>query len=99
MAVDIKSLKLGEMKFFEQTTGMALSDLGKEGQALSAALAVLVYIFKRRQNPEYTLLDAEELTAQEATDFLGLGEEPEEDSPEGKEESSLKKPRAQKRTS
>ncbi len=99
MAVDIKSLTLGEMKFFEQTTGLSFTQFGQEGQPISEAMAVLVYLFKRRHDPNFTLIDAENFTSEQATEFLDLSGEPDEESPEGKEEGSLKKPRARKQAS
>lgn len=56
--LDPNELTLGEGEEFEELTGLAIASL-KPGAAIpSKALSVLVYLVKRRSNPDYTLDDA-----------------------------------------
>jgi hypothetical protein len=82
--IDIKSLTLGEIDFFETTTGMAIDAFGDGERPKGKALAVMVYLFKKRHDSKFTLNDAMDLSIAEATDFLGLGDDVDPDSEEGK---------------
>ncbi|MBZ4485988.1 hypothetical protein LQ938_09575 [Microbacterium sp. cx-55] len=102
MAVDVNTLTLGEKKKFEEMTGRTLVDLAQNPGALGGpeAVAVLIWLFERRHNPDYPLVEAENFTEQAAIDYLGWSApEPDEDSEAGKEEGSPKKPQTRKRSS
>lgn len=79
--VDIQSLTLGEMAFFEDQTGGGLELLGAEGSKKGRAIAVLVYLFKRREDSNFGLSDAEQFTLPDAMEYLNLNDT--EDDEEG----------------
>jgi len=89
MSVDIKNLTLGEIDFFENTTGRAIATLGDSGAFMGKPLAVLVYLFKHREDSNFSLNDAMNWSTTQATDYLGFGDEVDEESDEGKAERSL----------
>lgn len=88
MALDIDSLTVGEVSEIEELTGMAVTVIGDLEKPKGRLMGAMLYIFKRRENPDYTLTDAFNTPLSEATKLLGLDEEVDEDSEEGKGESS-----------
>ncbi|APF33386.1 hypothetical protein [Microbacterium paludicola] len=87
MKKDIQSLTLGEIDEFETLTGSGLATMSDTtAPGAGKKLAALVYIFTKRENPDYTIADAFKLSIDEANAFLGVEEaEPDGDSEEGKD--------------
>jgi len=58
---DVNSLTLGEVEEMEEILGReVMKELG-QGDPSVKTLVVLVYIIKRRNNPEYTMADARQV--------------------------------------
>ena len=77
--MDINKLTLGEMATVEKFSGQSIGALGDEDAPKSALFAALCYVIKKRENPEFTMDDANNLTMDEVTELLGLNDEDEED--------------------
>lgn len=58
---DVNSLTLGEVEEMEEILGReVMKELG-QGDPSVKTLVVLVYVMKRRDNPEYTMADARQV--------------------------------------
>lgn len=87
--IDIKSLTLGEVATVEDLGGAPLSAMADTSRSNTRLLIALAYVWKRRSIPEFSLIDAENLTYAEVEEILGVNEDDEdEDSEEGKGERS-----------
>lgn len=86
--VDVNSLTLGELSFFEDYTGISMEALSDSERPKGKALSALVYLFKRREDPNFTLHDAEQMRLTEATEYLNLTAEVDDE--EGKGDGSQK---------
>ncbi|GAA0959153.1 hypothetical protein [Frigoribacterium faeni] len=73
---DFESLTLGEVAFLEKTTGLSLGSIGDDDAPKGDLLMALVVIVKRRTgSPEYTTVDAAQLTLTAANAIIGLGDD------------------------
>ena len=63
----MKQLTLGEVAKVEDLTGRQFDD---NAQPRGRYLIALVYVLKRRDNPDFTYEDAENLDANEAGDLI-----------------------------
>lgn len=55
--IDVNSLTLGEIEFFEEQSGLSFEEL-TAGQVNTKALLALITVQERRTNPGYTMDDA-----------------------------------------
>ena len=55
--IDVNSLTLGEIDFFEEASGLSFDELSG-GKVTTKALMALIVIQERRKNPEYSMADA-----------------------------------------
>lgn len=61
LVVDFDDLELGELEDFEEATGLDFTQM-KPGKALPVkALTALVWIVKRRTEPDFTIEDARKM--------------------------------------
>ena len=64
LSIDVNDLDLGEVEFFEEQSGVSLSDL-QDGAMTAKAVIALVCVVKRRENPDYTMDDARKVKLSE----------------------------------
>lgn len=96
MALDITKLTLGEVAKIEELSDMPISALGDEDRPKGKALAALFFVAKRREDPKFTWNQALDVPSDEATAFLGLGDE--EEAPDPLASSDAPAPRTKKQT-
>ena len=58
IVVDIEDLRTGEIEEIEDYLGMAFDDIFADGNPRGKALRTIAWIFKRRENPDFTLEEA-----------------------------------------
>ena len=58
--IDVNTLKLGEIEFFEKQSGLTFEELAA-GKVNTAALIALITIQERRRDPSYTMDDARQI--------------------------------------
>lgn len=68
--IKFEELTLGEIEELELLLGEGFDSAFGDGKPKGRALQVLVYIFKRRENPEYKFEETKSLTQKQAVDFL-----------------------------
>lgn len=68
--IDIDSLTLGEVAKVESLSGLSIGQIAEDDKPKGLALAALVFVFKRRENPEYTWNQANAVTVTEAQAYL-----------------------------
>lgn len=87
--LDFSSLTGHEVSLIEDLSGMSLDSIGNENAPKAKLLGALVLILKRREgDTKFTFNAAMGMTITEMTEYLGLNEEVEDDSEEGKDDSS-----------
>lgn len=69
--IDIDSLTLGEVAKVESLSGLSIGQIGETDQPKGLALAALVFVAKRREDPAYTWNQAQDVTVVEANEILG----------------------------
>lgn len=57
LTIDIEGLTLGEIEEFEEASGSSISAVAK-GEGTAKAIVALVWVVKKRENPEFTMDDA-----------------------------------------
>jgi hypothetical protein len=57
ISIDMNTLTLGELEFFEEQSGLGIGDLAA-GKSSTKALLALICIQERRTNPAFTMDDA-----------------------------------------
>lgn len=75
--MDIKNLTLGEIAKVEELSGMPLAALAEEDKPKGKLLASLALVIKRREDPKFTLEQANNLTMAEITALMEGGDEAE----------------------
>jgi hypothetical protein len=78
--MDIKNLTLGEISKVEELSGMPLAALAEEDKPKGKLLASLALVIKRREDPKFTLEQANNLTMAEITALMEGGDEAEKKS-------------------
>jgi len=87
--IDFTTLTGHEVSLIEDLSGLAVDSLGNADAPKAKLLGALVLIAKRREgDKKFTFNAAMSMTITEMTEYLGLNEEVDEDSEEGKEEDS-----------
>jgi hypothetical protein len=69
--MDIGNITLGDIEDIENYAGLPLSDIGEEKAGVSKLRTALVWIIKRKDNPQYTIEDARALPSSEISALLG----------------------------
>jgi hypothetical protein len=78
--IDIDSLTLGEVAKVESLSGLSISQIAEDEKPKGLALAALVFVFKRREDPEFTWNKAQDVTVTEAQEYLeGAAADPDAD--------------------
>lgn len=86
MALDINTLKLGEIAVIEDLTKGPFEDAFAEGKPKGNALAALGMVAKRREQlaegklPDFSWNDAQDLTMDQVQELLGWNEDTAEES-------------------
>ena len=60
ITIDLNTLTLGELEFFEEESGLTIDDLAA-GKSSTKAVIALITIQERRGNPKFTTEDARKL--------------------------------------
>jgi hypothetical protein len=71
----INKLTIGEIAKVEEISGLAISALTDPDKPKGKLMVALAYVIKRRENPKYSMLEAEALSMDEVTELLGFNEE------------------------
>jgi hypothetical protein len=71
---DFESLTLEEVETIELITGSSIDQLMDAGQPKGKALKAIIYVIKKRKDPNYTLEQAGKIPLREAQEAF-LGEE------------------------
>jgi hypothetical protein len=74
--VSINQLTLGELGLVEKKTGQTLQEFAERPTLI--AMQWLAYVMKRREDPDFSESDAENLTLDQATEILAGGSDPTE---------------------
>jgi hypothetical protein len=64
ITIDLDTLTLGELDFFEEQSGLSVEDLAAGKSSAKSAMA-LICIQERRTNPAYTMDDARKIPVSE----------------------------------
>jgi hypothetical protein len=75
---DFESLTLNEVEQIELITGNSIDQLLDAGQAKGKALKAIIFIMKKRTNPEFTLEQAGEISMTEANTLFAGESDPKE---------------------
>ncbi|MFD6094665.1 hypothetical protein ACFWGN_21445 [Oerskovia sp. NPDC060338] len=70
----IDQLTLGEIATVEELSGESITSFGNGDKPMAKSLQALYFVAKRREDRKFTFKEAENVTMQEATDYLGFGE-------------------------
>lgn len=73
----IDRLTVGDLAIVEELSGQGIAVLGDETAPKAKLMAALVYVFKRKQDKDFTFQDALNLTLEEAQEILGLSDDDE----------------------
>ena len=73
--MDIQNLTLGEIAKVEEVSGRAFADISDETAPKGALMAALALVIKRRENPKFSLEDAQALTMNDITELLSKDDE------------------------
>tara|TARA_B100000029_G_C17553738_1_gene951008 strand:- start:1185 stop:1460 length:276 start_codon:yes stop_codon:yes gene_type:complete len=66
--VDVETLKIREIEELEEISGMSVDSLDSDDAPKGKLLRALAYIYKKRENPDFTLEDAGELVIKPVSD-------------------------------
>lgn len=69
--MDIKKLTLGELAKVEELGGQSISALQDESKPKMKMLMALAFVIKKRENPELTMKDVENLQMEELENLIG----------------------------
>jgi hypothetical protein len=68
---DFESLTLDEVEMIENMTGVAIERIAEDGAPKGKNLKSLIYVMKRRTDPEFTIEQAGKFTLSQATGLFG----------------------------
>jgi hypothetical protein len=77
-AFDFESLTLNEVETIELITGSSIDQLMDAGQAKGKAMKAIIYIMKKRTDPNFTLEQAGNLSMTEANALFAGENDPKE---------------------
>jgi len=63
--MDIDTLTLGDIEDIENYAGLSFSDIGEDKPGVSKLRTALVWVLKRKENPEFTIEEARKITPDE----------------------------------
>jgi hypothetical protein len=75
---DFESLTLNEVEQIELITGNSIDQLLDAGNAKGKAMKAIIFIMKKRENPEFTLEQAGEISMTEANSLFAGVSDPKE---------------------
>lgn len=75
IASKIQSLTLGEVAKVEALSGQSVRQFQSDQAPMGKSLAALAFVFRRREQPDFTFDQALELTLDQAMQALGVGGE------------------------
>jgi len=76
--IKFDELTLDEIEEMEQLLGRPIDEAFADGKPKGRALKVLVFVAKRREDPQYTFEDAGKFSQAEATKFFVTESDPKE---------------------
>lgn len=86
---DFTTLTGKEVALIEELSGLPLDSLGNENAPKAKLLGSIILVAKRREGEKaITFNKVMDMTITEMTEYLGLNDEVDEDSDEGKDDSS-----------
>lgn len=68
--MDINTLTLGEVAKIEELSGQPLASLSDEAAPKGKLMTALAFVIKRRQDPKYTMIQAEGLRMADIQELL-----------------------------
>ena len=77
-SLDFESLTLNEVEQIELITGNSIDQILDAGNAKGKAMKAIIYIMKKRTNPEFTLEQAGEISMTEANSLFAGDSDPKE---------------------
>lgn len=75
---DFESLTLNEVEQIELITGNSIDQLLDAGQAKGKAMKAIIFIMKKRTNPDFTLEEAGQISMTEANSLFAGESDPKE---------------------
>jgi hypothetical protein len=75
---DFESLTLNEVEQIELITGSSIDQLMDAGQAKGKAMKAIIFIMKKRTDPNFTLEQAGNISMTEANALFAGGDDPKE---------------------
>lgn len=82
MSFNANNLTLGEVALVEDLSGIPIGSIAEDDKPKGKALAALILVLKKREDPKFTMNQAMAFTLDEATALLGDGEDEDgDDSP------------------
>lgn len=75
MALELTALTMGEIAQIENYTGTGIDAIGEPGAPKAKFLTILAYLGKKREDPAFTLSQAEALTLAEVNAITGTDDE------------------------
>lgn len=73
--MDIAQLTIGEMAKVEELAKAPLGHFGDEDKPQAKLYAALVFVLKRRENKDFSIDDAMNMTMDEMATFLGVDDD------------------------
>lgn len=74
--IDFNSMTLNEIELIEQLTGRNIDSIMTEDSPRGRSLKAIIFVFKKRTDPNFTFEQAGDYSLQEATDLFGDVEDP-----------------------
>lgn len=74
--IDFNSMTLNEIELIEQLTGRNIDSIMTEDSPRGRSLKAIIFVFKKRTDPNFTFEKAGDYSLQEATDLFGDVEDP-----------------------
>jgi hypothetical protein len=71
LALDFNSLTLDEVETIENLTGVSIEKLADDKAPKGKNLKALIFVMKRRQDPQFTMEQAGQLTLVDAMSLFG----------------------------
>jgi hypothetical protein len=73
--MDISKLTIGEVAAVEMASGQPIAALGDPNAPKGRLMVALAHVIKKRENPQFTVKEAEALTMDEVMDLLSVSDE------------------------
>ena len=69
--MDVTKLTIGEMAKVEELSGSPMGHFGNDDKPQAMLMAALVFVLKKRENPDFKFAQALEMDTDELAEFLG----------------------------